>query len=285
MSGATRIVFTGGNACAEGQVHVAAFMPNNAGLPRDEMRVLGRYSLSYLLDGSGEYRDSAGHSFRVESGDCLLILPELGRSFGPGPDEHWSCFYLHFSGPVFDSWRRQKLLDDSRLLLHLKPIDQWLAKMTAVYAPAVAPSGETVAPSGALLVARALALLAEIELFGSVPAEDEERPWWLWQAQHILEQNIGQPLRIQTVAADLKVPLETFRKQFRAQTGLAPMQYRLQKRLDAARSLLENSGLTGKDIAQQLGFTDEAHFSRLFSKHCGVSPREFRKANPRRTAR
>ena len=44
-----------------------------------------------------------------------------------------------------------------------------------------------------------------------------------------------------------------------------------------AKRLLQNSGLSVKEIAFELGFTDHAYFSNFFKKQAGVTPTTFRK--------
>jgi transcriptional regulator GlxA family with amidase domain len=50
-----------------------------------------------------------------------------------------------------------------------------------------------------------------------------------------------------------------------------------------AALLLEDVGLSVKEIAAQCGFYDAYHFSRCFSARYGKSPTAFRKCNGSRT--
>jgi AraC family transcriptional regulator, transcriptional activator of pobA len=56
----------------------------------------------------------------------------------------------------------------------------------------------------------------------------------------------------------------------------SPMQVLLHRRLIEARRLLLYSDLSVSDCCHQIGFDDPAYFSRLFRRHTGQSPREFR---------
>ena len=47
--------------------------------------------------------------------------------------------------------------------------------------------------------------------------------------------------------------------------------------LECKRELTYSSQTVGQ-IAYELGFTDEAYFSRFFTRHAGMSPSAFRKA-------
>ena len=63
---------------------------------------------------------------------------------------------------------------------------------------------------------------------------------------------------------------------FREATGRSPMEYYQERRIQQAcfRLLDPRSNLT--EIALDLRFSDSAHFSRLFRKHRGISPSQYR---------
>jgi AraC-like DNA-binding protein len=64
---------------------------------------------------------------------------------------------------------------------------------------------------------------------------------------------------------------------FKTKTGLTPYAYQIQLRLNEARRLMfQNKSLT--EIAYELGFADQAHFTNTFKKHAnGANPRDLLK--------
>jgi AraC-like DNA-binding protein len=48
-------------------------------------------------------------------------------------------------------------------------------------------------------------------------------------------------------------------------------------RFTEAKTLLQTTDASITDVASAVGFDDVAHFSRMFHRICGLSPREFRK--------
>ena len=69
-----------------------------------------------------------------------------------------------------------------------------------------------------------------------------------------------------------------FARAFRATTGLAPHQYLLRARVERAKRLLMTSDLRIAAIALECGFCHQEHLTRVFRKHCGMTPGVYRAA-------
>ena len=67
-----------------------------------------------------------------------------------------------------------------------------------------------------------------------------------------------------------------FHAVFRSAFGVAPSRWLQERRLARARELLAGSDLPVHQVAEQAGFNDPFHFSRLFKRRQGVPPAEYR---------
>jgi len=63
---------------------------------------------------------------------------------------------------------------------------------------------------------------------------------------------------------------------FRAEVGLPPHAYLIQKRIDRARQLL-SEGLPITQVSLDTGFADQSHFTRAFTRIVGVTPGRYRR--------
>lgn len=70
---------------------------------------------------------------------------------------------------------------------------------------------------------------------------------------------------------------DNFRKMFKRQMGMAPNQYRIQRRMDAACAYLMQRELNIEAIATLLGYCTSYEFSAKFKMFFGHSPSAFRK--------
>lgn len=72
---------------------------------------------------------------------------------------------------------------------------------------------------------------------------------------------------------------------FKEETGESPIHYLIRIRMEKAKNLLETlPGDSIKSIADDVGYSDVYHFSKLFKKRFGVSPQHYRKAYMERKA-
>lgn len=102
----------------------------------------------------------------------------------------------------------------------------------------------------------------------------------LTQAQQLISRHIDNPdLTPEDVAKELQVSRRTLYSWF-AQTGQSPFAFIQRTRLERCRLALIDPTTRDKSItclAFDHGFSDMAHFSRLFKATYGASPRDYRK--------
>lgn len=67
-----------------------------------------------------------------------------------------------------------------------------------------------------------------------------------------------------------------FARQFKRATGLPPHQYLMRRRIDRAKRLLATSDQPIAAIAVDCGFCHQEHLTRLFRRHCGITPAAYR---------
>ena len=82
---------------------------------------------------------------------------------------------------------------------------------------------------------------------------------------------------VESLSEKLKMDRSVLSRRFHAATGIAPMNYVNNLRIQNALSLLKNGNEKISVIARNCGWSDPNYFSRSIKKATGVSPEEFRK--------
>jgi AraC family transcriptional regulator of arabinose operon len=68
-----------------------------------------------------------------------------------------------------------------------------------------------------------------------------------------------------------------FERVFKQETGVTPMRWVEERRMEAARQYLSGTSKTVAEIAAAVGYPDPFYFSRVFRKHYGHPPLRYRK--------
>jgi AraC-like DNA-binding protein len=100
----------------------------------------------------------------------------------------------------------------------------------------------------------------------------------LRRVMEFIEANIDQPLPLEDLAAAAAVSPFHFHRQFKQSTGVTPHRYILQVRMQHAKALLSGSDLPLAEVAAQVGFADQSHFTSTFKKATSMTPRSYRNA-------
>lgn len=121
-------------------------------------------------------------------------------------------------------------------------------------------------------------------LFDIRPEEERRRPA-LSRAQlrlaldHI-DAHCLEPLRLADLAGLVGVSETYFSHAFKAATGVPPHRFVMQERVRKAQAMIQTSRSSIGGIAAECGFSDQAHFSRVFRQVTGVTPALWKRENP-----
>lgn len=92
-----------------------------------------------------------------------------------------------------------------------------------------------------------------------------------------LEEHMASPINMVDAADSVSMSERNFQREFKRATGTTPHSFLMKIRLDAVRQYLRETDLPVDKIARRCGFFSGEHVSKLFRKHFGVSPCEYRK--------
>jgi len=128
--------------------------------------------------------------------------------------------------------------------------------------------------AGATLIVNILACIADI-------ANSEKTSFTqnilVKNAQSLMIKQLETQLKIADFAKQLTVSREHLTRVFKIQTNTSPAEYLLKHKILRACTLLKESNLSSKEIAEKLGYNNATNFSRAFKKMQNITPQGFRK--------
>jgi AraC family transcriptional regulator len=103
-------------------------------------------------------------------------------------------------------------------------------------------------------------------------------PGWLGRVRELLHDRCTEALSLDEIAAAAGVHPGHVARMFRRYYSTTPGQYVRHLRVQRACCALKTSDRPLADLAAELGFFDQSHFSGVFRRHTGLTPRAYRRA-------
>ena len=233
--------------------------------------------LILTLAGGGIVQTAPGQFSRARAGDLALYRPHAPQWYGPDPEsKSWTLVWVHFQPrPHWLEW--VKTLGEAAPGLHWIHLDapaffrvrRNLLAMHRLARQAAAGRRDHAMNrlEAALLACRDAVGMAAAPRRN--PCVDKALAW--------LDRRLAVPVTVTEMAAAAGLSVSGFAHRFRAETGLAPLQYVDWRRMERAKELLLMTPLTVKEVAAELGFGDPFYFSRRFRRHTGLNPAAWRR--------
>ncbi len=114
-----------------------------------------------------------------------------------------------------------------------------------------------------------------------------DKPWFsegsrrhpdegIMEVQQWIESHYSQHFSLESLSEMANMSCRNFSRRFKDAVGKSAFNYSLELKMKGARELLKDTNLNLQDIADQLGFKDNAYFSRQFKKQNKITPSAYR---------
>lgn len=108
---------------------------------------------------------------------------------------------------------------------------------------------------------------------------------WAGLAPHRLKRvlacidlRLAEPIQVCELADEVHMSPFHFTRMFKLATGHSPHKFITLRRVERAKELLASSDMPIAAIATAVGYQTQAHFTGVFSRHAGTTPKVFRVA-------
>ena len=101
-------------------------------------------------------------------------------------------------------------------------------------------------------------------------------PGALRRVQTHVEQRLAEKIELAELAAIAKLSECHFSRAFKQSMGMPPHRYLMARRVNAAAALICQTDRSLTEISLEVGFSDQSHFTRTFTRATGETPSAFR---------
>lgn len=230
-----------------------------------------QWILIFVHEGRGWYQ-SEGQRDPLQSNQVLLIPPGLSHAYGTNPAAPWSIFWFHFEGQGAEQLLAWLIDGPGIQILPCRSPESLRRQFHAILSAIERGYHEHT------LLELSRVLIHVLTLLHRNPRHEPERR----QVERIestmdqMRQEINQPQPLRHYAKAAGLSVSQFSYLFKQHTGISPMNYQTEVRMQRACEFLDTSEASIKEIADQLGYEDPLYFSRSFKKCTGLSPTQYR---------
>ena len=226
--------------------------------------------LLYIYSESGHYI-VGNYEYAVTAGDFVICNANIPHGEDPFQEHHIQTYCLVLTGAKLE------LAEDERPIISLGKENPFGELLPGIYQMFHKKEGYSEVCRYFALGIYFLLQRLLIERNANPNSTRQKRERLVYKILDYINEHYAEPLTLEKISAEFYISKSNLSHTFKKETGLSPMQYMMQRRIGEAQSLLVETSTAIQDIEYQLGFSDSAHFSKMFKKYVGVTPNEYRK--------
>jgi AraC-like DNA-binding protein len=229
------------------------------------------YSIEYVAGGAGQVK-LQGQTFALNPGTIFSYGPGVPHDIIGNPNAPLIKYFVDFSGG-----RASGLLNSCKLPPgHVAQV--FPSNTLVTLFDELIQSGLRLGRGNTDLCLKLLECLA-LKISGTItPPKDVETPAFATyqQCRRHIEQHFLNLRTLEQIAKECHVDQAYLCRLFRRYDHQSPYQYLLRLKMNHAAERLQQPGVLVKQAAEEIGFSDPFHFSRVFRNILGVSPSKLR---------
>lgn len=236
-------------------------------------RVINEYQLLYLVEGEGSLVTATAGKIPLKGGDVFLLFPGEWHTYAPEKSVGWKELWIGFQGwnidsridsgffskehPYFSVGYNETIINLFTQALHIaEKQDKHFQQLLAG------------------IVNYLLGLVITIDSNGKEKNNSNQQ--LIDKARIYMQNHVETRLDMPEVAEYLHISYSSFRHIFKQFTGLSPLQYYMNIKIQRAKDLLRSTSIPIKEISYILNFETSEYFTKLFKKKTGLTPSQFR---------
>lgn len=228
------------------------------------------YRMEYVLRGNGYVgTERDGSMLQVSEGQLLCIRKGCAATIWSDREMPGARIWFRVDGTLADTlFRLYRIPDVYAASSPALPECMALCELLAAGRTDADTCARAVSLFSAILVrTMAPVLFPETDTEESVPR----------RMQAYIDSHLYEDLRLDGLALRFGYAKMHLIRLFREEMGITPIQYVLQKRMEAACKMLTGTVMPAGEIAEMLQYSSVQHFAAAFRKYTGVTPTEYRR--------
>ena len=201
-------------------------------------------------------------------GSIVIFPPNEGYSYSYFGGEPLEYFWVHFTGSYAKRFLAECGFDELPFFASAKPNRRIFDKFGEIF--------DVFEAKGRLQRQELASILEQIIILASSTLFVSESPRTFEKSVRYIRSSYNKKISVPELAVMENLSNSRYVALFTEQMGISPSAYIIGLRMNAACDLLLNTDMNVKQIAFLIGYNDPHFFSKLFKKHMGVSPKNYK---------
>lgn len=214
-------------------------------------------------------------SWEVSDNQLILTRPGVPHVFKASPKSSWVFYWMHFSGENAAEYGDLLGLDEQEPVLYIGDQEKWISCFEQLYVAVSTAWTDMDIAMSSMCLSNLLVRTGDLRVEQNPKSRVSELR--ILESINYMTKHFSESLTTQGLARMAGLSVPQYSALFKKYAGTSPMRHLTQIRLRSACDQLKYSDAPVKEIAMSVGYDDALYFSRLFKKHLGGSPREFRR--------
>ncbi len=226
------------------------------------------FQLVYIQEGELEIHYK-NERHQLQSGQIKLLIPGVRETLYFSRDQKAKHLWCSLHPSIVPLAIKRELKKNSRAVL-ISPTILTLFEVGFSRKRLPDPFAE------GLIDTCGLAMLYEYLRLQESPPQNNETPVGICKVMDWISLNLEKKITLAKLASVSGVSISYLCRVFEKHRKQTPTQYLLSCRARRASELLRDTGFRIREIAEQTGFQNPYHFSRVFKKYFKMSPKKYR---------
>lgn len=240
---------------------------------------VAQHVLLYCINGCGHFSiGKNGESVEIHENQYVILPAGVPHEYSSCTQSPWTIYWIHFGGTLASYYangadvpKDVRPNTESRISNRISLFEEILSVMRMEL------SDDNLHYASSMLH-HFLASLRFLHTYRGVNMQNKDTNI-ISAAQHYMAENLERRLTLKQVADYVGLSVSNFSMKFHRETGCSPIAYINRLRIEQACYMLKATDMHVNQICYKVGINDALYFSRIFSKHTGVSPTEYRQKN------
>ena len=229
------------------------------------------YVMEFVRGGKGHI-ECDGKKYTVGKGDFYFLNRLHSHTYYSDRDDPYSKIWINAGGRLLDGLVNAYGLTEGAIVVPNSSTEPLFERFAELVSGADAENADAVRTECAKLMCDLIITAAtEFRQVQRATVSTAER------IKDYVDSGLSYNVSLDDIAQHFFLNKSYIISIFSEKYGYPPKQYILQRKLQAARTMLEENIYSIAEISDILNFSSSQHFSSLFKKKEGISPDEYRK--------